>query len=144
MYRQSQPNPGFTLYEIVLSLAILMGSLAVIADLVGSGGRAAIGMQRRTEALLLCQTKLARLVAGEIPLTTTEQASVEESPGDEQWLWNVQVTDGPHVDLLQLRVDVAHSDEPATPLATLIRFTRNPLLFEEMAAQEAASEETSE
>jgi general secretion pathway protein I len=133
--RQSSSKcAGFTLYEVVLSLAILAASLAVLSSLIATGSRAATQSRLRTEAMLLCQTKLAEVVSGVEPLAAVSGAPlVTAAPG---WTWDLQVTPGPHVDLLALQVTVSHAaaDNSVDAGASLSRWIRNPQLFAQAAS----------
>ena len=64
MKRRSSRRSGLTLYEVVLSLVILAGSMTALAELIGTGRRAAVQSKLRTQAVLLCQSKLSEVVSG--------------------------------------------------------------------------------
>jgi len=128
---------AFTLYEVVLAIAILLGAMTVMSKLIATGSRAGSRAQLQTDAMLLCQSKLSEVVAGVEPLASVRGAPVGSTTPD--WVWNLEVSSGPRDDLLELRVEVLLSDGGSTPRAkaSLVRWMRNPSLFE--AADETSS-----
>ncbi|MEZ6072295.1 MAG: hypothetical protein R3C10_19055 [Pirellulales bacterium] len=138
------PRRGMTLYEIVLSLAILFGSMAVMAGMIATGSRAATQSRLRTKAAILCQTKLAEIVAGAEPMTATSGGSLADpaTSGDvlAGWSWDLGVTQGDlRTDLVRLEVTVRHSGEngESDAASTLIRYVRSPAVYEAAAQLEA-------
>ncbi|WP_013629504.1 type II secretion system protein I/J [Rubinisphaera brasiliensis] len=100
---------GLTLYEVILSIAILLPALVVLGHSIDTGTRAALQAQRQSEAALLCDTLMAELLAGVRP---------QEAIGDEpiewkgpEWSWGLDISPGPHTYLLELRVTVRHRDQ---------------------------------
>lgn len=101
---------GFSLLEMMLALAILGGSLAVLAQIAETGTDAAREARALSNARMLCQTKLneelLNVVAGIAPVTVIDAAadpfdsqavetftySVEVGPGQLDGLLNVRVT----------------------------------------------------
>lgn len=136
---QSVPRSGLTLFEVVISLAILLVSMAAIAPLVATGSRAAINANLASEAALRCETKLAEILAGVEPMTPTASVPFVDSSS---WTWTLEVATANGVDnLLMLTVTVRSADPAAgdQAVATLVRWTRDPSVFadaEEIAAAE--------
>jgi len=83
---------GLTLLEVILALAIFVGSLAVITKLVELGVRASHYAQLQTRAVMLAESKMGEIVAGILPL---DSASGDTFPEDPAWQWQVSVSDGP-------------------------------------------------
>lgn len=165
MTRRLPPRHGLTMYEVVLSLAILLGSLAVLGQQLATGGRAATESRLRTQALLLCQSQMAEVIAGTLPLEPIDEAELE-STATGSWVWSLQVEGGqttgsnssslstgsagmsqnttvaviPHPDLIRLEVTVSRvtPEQSVEVTETLTRFIRNPQLYVE-AAEEAAA-----
>jgi hypothetical protein len=137
-----------TLYEIVLSLAILLGSMAVMANMIATGSRAATQSQLRTKAALFCEATLAEVVARAKPMTASSGNSFAElSSNTEQsshWTWDLEVFSGLHDDLVGLELTVNHTDEDGAidATSTLVRFVRDPGVYDEAAALQAAAEAT--
>ena len=57
-----RPRNAFSLLELLLSLAILGGSLAILSRIVETGTSAAIESQALSEARLVCQAKLTEVL----------------------------------------------------------------------------------
>jgi hypothetical protein len=161
MSRSLPVRNGMTMYEVVLSLAILMGSMAVLGQLISTGSRAATQSRLRTQAMLLCQTKMAEVIAGSVLMQAVND-DVLESTATGDWVWSLQVVGGasqgggltsgdsaavsanqtaaaPHADLVRLDVSVSRitRDKTVAVTQTLTRFIRNPQLYVE-AAERAA------
>ncbi len=132
---------GLTLFEVVLSLGIFLGALAAVGQLISSGSRAAVQAQLRTQAILRCESKLAEVLAGVETIET-----VAEMPFDDQadgWTWSLDVAEGPHADLLELEVTVAHTGQNrlGNVSYTLKRYVRDPQLFLDAAIDESLEPE---
>ncbi|MEX0717245.1 MAG: hypothetical protein WD066_11695 [Planctomycetaceae bacterium] len=133
---------GLTLFEVIISLAILLGSLAVLGQLISVGSRAAVRTNMHSRATLLCQAKLADVLAGIEPLQPLADLPVDEY--NPEWMWGLEVAPGPHPDLLAIAVTVRHVDplRAADSTVTLYRYMRRPNLYQEWAnalAEEAAA-----
>ncbi|MEX0703285.1 MAG: prepilin-type N-terminal cleavage/methylation domain-containing protein [Planctomycetales bacterium] len=122
---------GLTLFEVIVALAILLGSMAVLGQLISTGSRAAVRTDMHTRATLLCQAKLAEVLSGAVPLQPVEGMPVDEFTPD--WLWGLEVLPGPHPDLLVVAVTVSHVDpeRASDSTETLYRYMRRPNLFQE-------------
>jgi len=153
------------MYEVVLSLAILLGSMAVLGQLIATGSRAATQSRLRTQAMLLCQTKMAEVIAGNVMMNAVNN-EVLESTATGDWVWSLEVVGGtsqggglavsgsqtaavPHADLIRLDVTVTRitRDEIVAVRVSLTRFIRNPQLYveaAERAAELAAEAEAAE
>jgi hypothetical protein len=77
-----------SLLEVLTALAIFMFSVVVISQIVDSASRTALQSQRLTQAALLCESKMAELVAGVLPLQSTGYVPLEEA--GEQWSYAVE------------------------------------------------------
>ena len=55
---------GFSLLEVIMATAILLGCLIVLGDLAAVGRRHARDAEDLTTAQWLCQTKLNEILAG--------------------------------------------------------------------------------
>ena len=128
---------AFTLYEVVLAIAILLGAMTILSKLIATGSRASTRAQLQTHAMLLCQSKLSEVIAGVEPLASVQAAPFDSTaPG---WIWSLDVAPGPRENLLELHLHVALPGEGPTPRAqtSLVRWLRDPQLFE--AAAETAT-----
>ncbi len=120
-------RPGLTLFEVVLALAILLVALTALSQLVSTGRRAAIQSRLQTEATLLCESKLAAVLANAEPWQPVNDMPFELDPN---WNWSLQVQPGPDPDLLQLEVTVtsAATETGDSAACTLRRLVRDPQL----------------
>jgi len=142
--RRRSSRSGITLYEVVLALLILLISLAALGHLISTGSRAAANTQLMSQASLLSESKLSEVIAGVEPMQPVSGASLSEA--GEDWVWSLQVSPGPHPDLLELEVTVSHigQDGRTDISSSLRRYVRDPQVFLDAAAFEAEIEQTRE
>jgi type II secretion system protein I len=130
---------GFTLLEVLLALAILVGALATLGELVRMGLQNAHRAAASTTAQLLCESKLAELTAG-----ITPPSSIAPTPLDAEGLWQFAVTVEPTIDasLLVVRVTVSENLPPQqSPVEySLVRWMVDPEAAAAAEAQAAATE----
>lgn len=141
---QKRTRAGLTLLEVLISLAIFLGALTALSQLIGIGSRAAVQAQLRTQAILKCQSKLAEVLAGAQPLESVSQAAFED---EENWKWSLDVQPGAYENMLQLTVSVLYSGagESVTTSYQLTRQIRDPaMLLDAANTVESASELTLE
>ncbi|MGY8766895.1 MAG: type IV pilus modification PilV family protein [Pirellulales bacterium] len=74
MKSQSQ---GFSLLEVILALAILAGSMAVLGQLIRFGFRNARQAQNLTEAQMICQTLMDEVIVGLKPVDPVTQVPID-------------------------------------------------------------------
>ncbi|MBN68629.1 type IV pilus modification PilV family protein [Gimesia chilikensis] len=141
---QKRTRAGLTLLEVLISLAIFLGALTALSQLIGIGSRAAVQAQLRTQAILKCQSKLAEVLAGAQPLESVSQAAFED---EENWKWSLDVQPGAYENMLQLTVSVLYSGagESVTTSYQLTRQIRDPaMLLDAANTVESATELTLE
>jgi len=117
---------GFSLLEVMLATAILLGAIAVLGELARLGRLNASAARDETQAELLCESKLNEILAGAVPATPHAEQPLEEAPG-----WQLRVDREPteHEGLVALRVTVSQ-DLPAAkrPVRfSLVRWFRQPV-----------------
>jgi len=127
---------GFSLFEVIISLAIFAFSVAAIGQLVSSGVRGAVQSRLQTQAMFLFESKLSELVAGITPL---QAARATPFPDDTAWTWSVELQSGPQPDLYVVRVTVDHASASQTGSLTysLSRVIRDPVAVAAMEQQKA-------
>lgn len=100
---------GFSLLEIILALAILAGAIAVLGEVSRIGLENAGIARDLSHAQLLCESKLAEILAGYEPPETQQsvpfETAVDSSESD--WLYSVEVTPMEEEGLLKVRVTVS-------------------------------------
>jgi prepilin-type N-terminal cleavage/methylation domain-containing protein len=89
---------GFTLIEVVISLAILGAGLMVIIELFAGGLRVGRASGEYTQA-----TQYARMKMGELALKPPAAEGVEEGEFDESYRWKAETR---RVDLLPFEKDI--------------------------------------
>jgi type II secretory pathway pseudopilin PulG len=136
--------------EMILALAILGTSLAILAQIAETGVSAAREARALATARMICQNKLSEqllnFAGGQSP-TTIVDAPVEsfDSESSETFLYTVEVMPGQLDGLLSIRVTVqAFAGDGTEKLATcaLDRWIIDPALgLEEAEAEEEAARE---
>ena len=116
---------GLSLLEVLLSIAILGGALVVIGNLITHGYRAATETKLRTQANLLCKTKMAEVVAGIIELESVAGQTIPEAP---DWEYSIEIEPSDQLGLLFVKVTVVQSKSvAAVPLEiSFVRFVPDP------------------
>ena len=84
---KARARKGITLLEVLVALAIFLLSLIAINQLVSLGADRARDVQLQSQGLQLCQSKLAEVVVGVVPI----QAPQSNTPFDEDpnWQWSM-------------------------------------------------------
>jgi general secretion pathway protein I len=123
-----RPRPhsrGITLLEVLLSLAILAGSLAILGEVVRIGMRGATEAEEGTKAQLLCESVVSSVVAGELEPSPVGNIEFEEDP---DWVYSIDLEPTADVDLMALRVTVARNlPEKKRPVSvTFVRWIPDP------------------
>lgn len=148
MSHRRQPRSGFSLLEILLALAILGGSLAVLSRVADTGMSAARESRDLSAARILCQTKLSEVLLNAASGIAPQSVSTAtfDVPFDSQsssvFQYSVEVQPAQMQGLLVVRVLVESLDldggSPRTRYA-LTRWLVNPTLgLEQAEADEAA------
>src|SRR5262249_46245586 len=89
--KHANVRQGLSLLEVVVALTIFLFALGVIGRLVTMGGDQAFDVQQKGQASQLCQSKLAEVVAGVVPLQNQSEVPFDEDP---QWLWSLDAEQG--------------------------------------------------
>jgi general secretion pathway protein I len=131
---------GLSLFEIIIALAIFMGSIAAIGQLVSTGVRGAVQARLQSQAVLRAETKMAEVVSGSLSLHGSSSGGF---PDDPSWTWSVTVAPSQHAGLYYVEVTAAHSAGTATGRQSfsLRRLMRDPQMALDAyyAQQEAAA-----
>jgi general secretion pathway protein I len=99
---KGRPRSAFSLLEVVLALAIFLLSIVAIGQIISLASDNALEVQQQDQANLLCQAKLAEVLIGAEPLTSSSGLSAFQESPDWQWrmecdqaeitgLWNVRI-----------------------------------------------------
>lgn len=142
---------GFSLLEIILSLTILGGAMAVLGEAVRSGMHNARIARDLTDAQLYCESKLSEIEAGllttdpvtDVPIEPMQDSVLESSTDSFEtgWLYSIESQVIDEAGLVQVAVTV--SQDPAITKDP-VRFTLTRLILDEslMTSTETTTEET--
>lgn len=116
---------GFSLLEVLLSIAILGGAMVVIGQLVNLGYRSAVEAKIRSDANILVDGKMAEVSAGIIELQSVSSSVIEENP---DWMYSVDVQQSGQLGLLMVVVTVEQTpSSSANPISmSVVRFMPDP------------------
>ncbi len=116
---------GLSLLEVMLSIAILGISMAIIGNLFYLGSRSALQARLRSDANILCDTKMAELAAGILPPNSVGNQTIEENP---LWSYSLDIQSSEQPGLLVATVTVQQSDSAAAvPVSmSIVRFIPDP------------------
>lgn len=116
---------GLSLLEVMLSIAILGISMAIIGNLFYLGSRSAMQARLRSDANILCDTKMAELAAGILPPNSVGNQTIEENP---LWSYALDIQSSEQPGLLVATVTVQQSDSAAAvPVSmSIVRFIPDP------------------
>ncbi len=95
---------GFSLLEVLLASAILLGSVFILAELSTLGSRSAAKALEMNTAQMICQTKLNEILAGAVPVESEQRVPLEEYPG---WVVSVEILPASLPNMRALRVTAA-------------------------------------
>jgi general secretion pathway protein I len=118
---------GFTLLEIVLSLAILAGSLAALGEVMRLADQNATLTEGETQAQILASSVMDELVSGARQLTAVSQAGLA-SDADPPWVYSVDLQNTQYEELVSVRVSVEQQLDARLQPARfeLVRWMPNP------------------
>jgi len=120
---------GFSLLEIILALALLAGAVAVLSELSSSGLENAGRARDMTQAQLLCESKLAEVVAGILPAESQQgTCETELAPSLSEWIYTIDVASAAQAGLLEVRVTVSRDPalDPRPVECSLVRWVLDP------------------
>jgi hypothetical protein len=120
----SGARQGLTLFEVIVALAIFMGAVCAIGQLISSGVRSAVQARLLAQGVLRAETKMAEIAAGIVPM----RAGGGSFPDDSSWTWSATTANGPHQELYIVEVTVSHpsATRAGNVSYSLRRFVRDP------------------
>lgn len=121
--RKSPIRRGLSLIEVLLAIALLGTSMAMIYQLIGIGYRSAMETQLYTDAAVLVDSKMAEVASGVLGLENVSQMPIEESP---DWMYSVQIGESDQPGLLVVTVTVERSDDANPVQISVVRFMADP------------------
>ena len=107
--RQAKSRQAFSLIEVIVSSAIIVGSSIAILQLASLGRLHVTKAEEATRAQLLCQNKMAEVLAGIHPLEDTQREAFLDAP---EWSFAVQVAPLGVNNIYRVAVSVFQSPSP--------------------------------
>lgn len=119
---------AITLFEVVLAIAIFVGALAAISEVLRTGSRASVRAQLTSEAAIRCERRMNELVGAVLPLEPADRIPFEDDPN---WVYTVTILDGPAMNLLQVEtlVERLASTGESSASCRLVRLLRDPQIY---------------
>ena len=141
--RKSGHAAGMSLFEVVLSLVILVSSLAAIGQLISGGGRGAVRSRLLTQGVFLAESLMAEMISGAVPLASQANLPI---PNEPSWTAEVTIESEAQADLYLVTVRVQHQSNSSMgdvkyELARLVRDPGGVLLARSAEAERLAAEE---
>lgn len=109
---RSRQRSGLSLLEVVLALAILAVSAALLSQIArqaSDNGRIA---HRLATAQILCESKMSEVLAGAISLQANSWTEITDPVPSGQWYYRVETLPAQRKDMVGVRLSV--SDDPET------------------------------
>src|SRR5579871_2109658 len=117
-------RPGLSLMEVLVALTVFLLAFIALGRLVALGGDQAADAQQHVRAADLCQTKLAEVIAGAVPLTSESDVPFEEDP---LWHWTLDCEQGSYAGLWNVTVRVSRQQpQGMRPYCTLTQMILDP------------------
>ncbi|MEX2142845.1 MAG: hypothetical protein WD894_26550 [Pirellulales bacterium] len=118
---------AFTLFEVILALAILVGAMTVLGELVRGGLISARRAHDLSRATLIAEAKVAQLVAGIQAPDPVAGIAVEDDYTGE-WVYSIEVSQTTSPELLAVRVTVERNSltETNRVACSLVRWIKSP------------------
>lgn len=135
---------GFSLLEIILSLAILAGALAALGEVMRQSDRNASLSSDETRAQIIASSIMDELIAGSRPATAANR-TVYDPEDDPPWLYSVAIENTSYAELVGVRVLVEQELEPQLRPAKyeLVRWVMNPDFVAQSQSQTESSASSS-
>lgn len=132
---------AFSLLEMILAMALLAGALVVLGELARMGMRSAAVASQTARAQLLCESKLAEVLAAPELVAPIQRAVLEYQfePGEPEWLYSVEPVTIEDGGLVAVRVTVVENLPPEKrPVeVSLVRW----LLIDQNSTAESTSDQ---
>lgn len=137
--RPARRRNGFTLLEVLISISLMVVALTGINQLIANGERSLRNCRDRTTALQICQSKMALLLAGGMPVGNRGVIQSCDTPYLEwTWRWTISKTDDQGLANLSVEVmpgSKAGRQMPSVLLARMIVTKRYPRIERELTGK---------
>jgi hypothetical protein len=128
------------LLEIILSLAILAGSLAALGEVMRQSDRNASLSSDETRAQIIAASIMDELIAGYRPFTAVDQ-SLCELEAEPPWLYSIAIENTSYAELVAVRILVEQQMEAELQPAKfeLVRWLMSPDSISQAQSESSAS-----
>ena len=120
--RRRERRRGLSLLEVILSIAILGTSMAIIGQVFFAGYRSAVKARDLSDATILCDSVMAELAAGSIDFQSTSGATIPNIP---EWEYSVETVESDVSGLLLTTVAVSRTGSSAVSMS-IVRMLPDP------------------
>ncbi len=132
--RQCAGQSGFTLIEILVSLAIMSIVLGVLIQTAGASAANAGRLRDRTIAQWVGSNRLAELqLSGTFPETGSKTGNTEML--GITWYWKTRVQKVEDEDLRRVDIEIRKREDSKNPLLTIAGFVNHPRLLSRNVSQ---------
>ena len=140
-YAKSSPRAGLSLLEVILAMAVMASSMALLGELIRIGGRHATAAVNLTKAQMHCETVLSEIAVGLLPAQSVQDEPIEF---ETNWLYSVEISEQALEYLISVRVTVRHAEDtswnPRSASMTRLMIDPEANLTEQAEEQEALDE----
>src|SRR6478672_4634048 len=142
--KKRRSQGGFTLLEIILSLAILAGALAALGEVMRLADQNASMTGDEPQAQILAASIMDELAAGSRALSAVSQSPLDTTD-EVPWLYSVEMENTAYEQLVSVRVRVEQQLEARLQPAhfELVRWLPNPDYTPPQAEDNQSSSSTS-
>lgn len=113
---------GLSLLEVILAVAILGTSMAIIGQVFFAGYRSAVKARDLSDATILCDSVMAELSAGSLEVESTAGATINGIPG---WEYSIETTESEIPGLLLTTVSVSRQNVNSVSMS-IVRMLPDP------------------
>lgn len=130
---------GFSLLEVLLATAILIGSTVVLLELVTIGNRHASSARDLSKSQMICQSKLNEILSGAMPVEAVRPTPLDLDP---QWIYWVELQPAEQAGFVAVEVNAAFEPAPQKQSSrfTLVRWMPDPRVASAPGEQPAGAQ----
>lgn len=121
---RKKKRPGLSLLEVVLALAILAMTAALLSQLTRQATDNAMASQRQADAQILCESTMAEVLAGAIPMQSTDWTPIQFSTRPGNWHYRLESSATERPDMLGLRLGISDDPQKTTGQVELFYIVR--------------------